>query len=96
MKLCPCCNRVALSRGRLKKGICVTCEVAPPESLKAVYQFIKAYIGWHSLAPTPKEISQRMGLTLLEVGYHLIEMKRLGWIARDGHRWRVIIPRLIR
>ena len=60
-------------------------------NLLKIYRFIETYIARHYYPPTILEISQALGLRYDAARQRLLEMERLGWIARDGRKRSIVL-----
>ena len=58
---------------------------------RAVYQFIKQFVGWHGYAPTVREIADNFDLRSTNtVDYHVTALEKKGFIRRRGNMARAI------
>ena len=58
---------------------------------RAVYHFIRQFIGWHGYAPTVREIADNFELRSTNtVDYHITALEKKGFIRRRGNMARAI------
>ncbi len=58
---------------------------------RAVYHFIRQFVGWHGYAPTVREIADNFDLRSTNtVDYHINALEKKGYIRRRGNMARAI------
>lgn len=58
---------------------------------RAVYHFIRQFVGWHGYAPTIREIGEEFNLRSTNtVNYHIEALEKKGYIRRRGNMARAI------
>ena len=59
--------------------------------LEEIYRFIETFHARQHCPPTILEISRASGLRYHAARQRLLEMERLGWIARDGRKRSIVL-----